>query len=221
MASQSLKSVSFSIHFWLEERKFSWWASPIFVMIPIVGAIMGCRRSISSGCEIPASKMPSVFSRSSAIPREEPPTGSCSSEANVRCWTRYAAVDRGIPLRSSFRCYRWCRSRGYWIASCGGWPAFVKPVTYLLRSGSSRPSCSRTPVAYRLPRSCEHEVYRVPVYIYVRRSSCFQGEEEAFSGKERRRLSVNSKLTVSSSNWFVLAPITLAISLIAYSILLF
>ena len=49
----------------------------------------------------------------------------------------------------------------------------------------------------------------------------FKAKKRLCSGKERRRLSVNNKLTVSSSNWFVLAPITLAISLIAYSILLF
>ena len=38
--------------------KFSWWAGPMFVITPMVGWMMARSACISSGLEMPASKMP-------------------------------------------------------------------------------------------------------------------------------------------------------------------
>ena len=53
-----LKRQSFSCIFCSMELKFFWWASPMLVKIPISGEIIFSRFIISSGREIPASKIP-------------------------------------------------------------------------------------------------------------------------------------------------------------------
>ena len=62
ITSQSLNSDSFSSHFSWMEVKFSWCAPLMLVMIPMVGLMMSCSLAISLVRDIPASKMPNVFS---------------------------------------------------------------------------------------------------------------------------------------------------------------
>ena len=55
--SALVKRLSFSPAFWARLMKFSSWACPMLVNTPMVGRMTSCSGIISSGSEMPASKM--------------------------------------------------------------------------------------------------------------------------------------------------------------------